>query len=102
MRIPSIVITAAAILALQSFVAAASISSEYIQAEVARAARQYLGDYPPRVIDQTEYYIITTVERRADALFFGSEVALSLTVPYPAPSEMLISHPNYIEFFVNP
>ena len=93
------VITAIVVgMACQSLAASASLSSADIQAEIERAAKEYLGD-PPSGVAITSRYARPSCG--ADD-FPRANISVKLGVPHPAPSQMLVVIPNSIELFVSP
>ena len=81
-----------------SFVRGASLSSADIQAEVERAAKAYRGDFVAgwTLVERCE----TTYFRWGGEAILPAEVSLSLEVPRLPRSQMLISHPSYLDSFV--
>jgi len=93
-----IIRVAALAFASQAIVSADSLSSEYIRAEVDRAAKIYRGDFPSLVT------VISFLDTYGsfDGAAPGAQMSLSLAVPQPEPSQMLVDRPNAIQSFVRP
>ncbi len=95
---PQLITTVVAI-ACHAIVASAALSPADIQAEIERATKEYLGDFPPGFVIRTRYY---TKYSWGGEEFPRADISLKLTVPRPSPSQMLLSRPSSIESFLHP
>ncbi len=89
---PHIIAAAVITLACQSIVAAASLSSEDIQAaidEAIKPPRHYIGDF-------TSFRFISDPRSESSS---GRTVRLSLAIPPPAMAQRSVAHPSYLESF---